>query len=112
MSFFLRGNSEGEASSYAEDSRTDLHVRENLIYDHACRQTHAGHSTAEARVAALEQSIYGDSSDASPDVQQLLERLRQEEEELEKLRLLDSQHAQVGRTVGSDLWWFSIMCLG
>jgi E3 ubiquitin-protein ligase BRE1 len=123
-------------------------VRENVIYNHTCRKTHAGHSAAEARVVALEQSIggseggdpdaskhkhiaaeaevrqqlaeatrklerlqslYGDSSDASPDMQQLLERLRQKEEELEKLRLLDSQRAQVGGTVGSDFWCFSIM---
>ena len=34
------------------------------------------------------------------------------EEELEKPRLLDLQRAHVGRTVGLDSWWFSIMCLG
>jgi hypothetical protein len=124
-------------------------VRENVIYNHTCRKTHAGHSAAEARVAALEQSIgdseggnpdaskhiaaeaevrqqlaeatrklerlqslYGDSSDASPDMQQLLEQLRKKEEESEKLRLLDSQRAQVGGTVRLDFWCFSIMCLG
>jgi E3 ubiquitin-protein ligase BRE1 len=41
------------------------------------------------------QSIYGDASSLSPDMHKLSDQLRQKEDEIQRLRLLDAQRAQV-----------------
>jgi len=41
------------------------------------------------------QSVYGDVSALSPNVQRLSDQLRQKEDEIQKLRLLDTQRDQV-----------------
>jgi E3 ubiquitin-protein ligase BRE1 len=40
-------------------------------------------------------SVYGDSSTLSPDVQQLSDQLQRREDEVQKLRLLDTQRGEV-----------------
>ena len=42
------------------------------------------------------QSVFGDLSVLSPDMQALSDQLRQKEDEINRLRLLNTQHTQVG----------------
>lgn len=57
---------------------------------------------AEAELAKYK-SVYGDSSTLSPDLSSLSKQLRQKEEELQKLRLLDVQHAQAEKSLYAEL---------
>lgn len=41
------------------------------------------------------QSVYGDTSSLSPDVQELSVELQRKEEEIKRLRLVDTQRAEV-----------------
>ena len=50
------------------------------------------------------QSVYGDSSTLSPDVQQLSDQLQQKEDEMQKLRLSDTQRGEVGVLLEYMCW--------
>lgn len=66
------------------------------IRQHITAETEARQQLADVK-KQLEryQSIYGDSSSLTLEVQQLLAELQKKEEELQKFRLLDTQRGEV-----------------
>jgi len=117
--FLLRDNSED--ISYVDDLKKRVSTAETQVasleqtlsgFDHdhpEIRQHVTGEAEARQQLANVTkqlekyQSVYGDSSTLPPDVQQLLDQLQQKEDEIRKLRLLDTQRGEAEISLYAEL---------
>lgn len=73
------------------------------IRQHITAETEARQQLADVKKQLEKyQSVYGDTSSSTPDIQQLSAELQKKEDEVQKLRLLDTQRSEVSITVLLD----------
>jgi len=119
LSFFLRDNSEDV--SYIDDLKKRVAAAESRaaaleqslsrfdndhpeIRQHITAEAEARQQLADVKKQLEKyQSVYGDSSTLSPDVQQLSDQLQQKEDEMQKLRLSDTQRGEAETSLYAEL---------